>query len=107
MEKYQAERVHVQLPEVSLPHLIEYLMEVGPTMPSGLGAAPLTHTEIRAWQADMGIELTPWEAQTLRRLSRVYIGQYQRSEAPDCPAPYGYTGPGREAVARKIDEAFG
>ena len=107
MERFQAEGTPVFLPEVSLPHIIDYLLEVGPTMPSGLGPAPLTHVELRAWQADMAIELSPFEAQTLRRLSRVWITHAQRSEAADCPAPYGYTGPGRAAVAKKIDEAFG
>jgi hypothetical protein len=92
---------------VSHQYLVDYLMEVGPTMPGGFGPAPLSYSELRAWQDTMGIQLTPWEAQTLRRLSTTWIVSSRAAEAPDCPPPYAYQRPSRAAVAKKIDLAFG
>ena len=81
------------MPEQGVPHLVRYLYEIGPTMPGGMGATPLTHAEIMAWQANTGIELEAWEARFLFRLSREYMAQSQRSEKPECPPPWSDTPP--------------
>ncbi len=94
------------MPVCGAEYLVGYLWEVGPTMVGGMGEAPLSHGEIAAWQMNSGVELQPWEARFLRNLSREYLGQSQRSEKPDCPAPYGTT-ERRAIVAKRIDEIFG
>lgn len=94
------------LPEVAecFRHLIDYLFEVGPDMQTGMGATPLTHGELRAWQDNTGLGLEPWEANMLRRLSAEWIAERHRAEDPSAPAPYQVALPSREDVARKIDE---
>lgn len=87
-------------------YLIDFLWRVGPTMDSGMGRLPLSESELAAWQFNSGVRLSPWEAESLRRLSREYLGQSQQAEKHDCPAPYGIA-QRREIVARKIDEIFG
>lgn len=95
------------LPEVRLPHLIEFFFRVGPTLPGGMGPAPLSHLELRAWQENVGVELTPWEVEALWRLSREYIAEYQDAESPDRPPPWAGRQVDREMVARKVDALLG
>ncbi|MDP3650905.1 MAG: hypothetical protein Q8R67_04395 [Rhodoferax sp.] len=73
-----------------------------------MGNVPLTHSEIAAWQRNTGVDLTAWEAQTLRQLSRDYLGESQSAEAPDCPAPWSplITETTREDVSKKVQNAF-
>jgi hypothetical protein len=96
------------LPHISLPYLVELFLEVGPALAGGFGAAPLTHAELRAWQDDIGIRLTPWEARALKRMSGEYVAELSKAEATDRPAPFvpDFRHRRRE-VARKIDEVFG
>lgn len=72
-------------------YLIGYLWECGPTMASGMGAAPISHQEILAWQFLTGIELQPWEVRFLRRLSYEYLAELCKAEQRDCPAPWRTT----------------
>lgn len=69
-------------------YLLGYLWELGPTMAAGMGAGPITHEEMRAWQSNTGIALQPWEARMLRRLSIDYLAQSHKAEKADCPAPW-------------------
>lgn len=66
-------------------HLIGYLFEAGPLMK---GPSPLTHTEINAWASLMGLELRPWEARFLKRLSMDYLAELQDAAQPMQPAPW-------------------
>lgn len=70
-------------------YLIGYLYEVGPTVAAGMGAGPVTFTEIAAWQAARGFELEPWEARLLRRLSVDYLAESHRATERNCPPPWG------------------
>ena len=70
-------------------HLVDYLWTWGPTMVGGMGEGPLTQAELAACQANSGIELSAWEAQTLARLSREYMGESYRASKPDCAPPFG------------------
>lgn len=69
-------------------YLVGYLIEIGPTMAAGMGAGPITHGEIRDWQDNTGIELQPWEAHLLRRLSREYLAESHRAEKLGCVPPW-------------------
>lgn len=76
------------MPAIDAQYLIGYLWEIGPTMAAGMGAAPLSHVEIAAWQANVGIELQPWETRLLRRLSYDYLAESRAAESADSPAPW-------------------
>ena len=94
------------MPPIDARYLIDYLYEVGPTVGGPMGECPLTHAELRAWQDNVGIEVQPWEARFLRRLSIEYLTQAQAATKPQCPPPYGLLA-SRARVAKKIDEVFG
>ena len=69
-------------------HLIDLLWKWGPAMSSSMGESPLTHQEISYCQANTGIELSAWEAETLIRLSREYLGESHRATKRDCKPPF-------------------
>jgi hypothetical protein len=73
-----------EMPECKARYLVDYLFEIGPTQ----GDAPLSHTELQAWQQNIGITLQPWEARFIKSLSIEYLGQYREAAAPDCPVPW-------------------
>ncbi|WP_404711483.1 hypothetical protein [Sphingomonas sp. MMS24-J13] len=76
------------LPPTSMPHIASRLMEIGPTQPAGMGVAPLSWSEINAWCDRTGIEIAPWEARLIRRLSVEYIAFGRKAEAENCPPPW-------------------
>jgi len=76
-----------EMPPVDAEYLLGYLWEIGPTMAAGGYPGPITHEEICAWQELTGIELHPWEARFIRRLSGEYLAESHRAEKADCPAP--------------------
>lgn len=89
-------------------HVLGYLYEIGPVAHGGMGPAPIGHAEIEAWQGNTGIELTAWEARTLRRLSLDYIAASRQAEEPGCQPPWDDRPPQerREKISRAIDVAF-
>jgi hypothetical protein len=93
LKQLQAEKKddtwHPDMPPVEgSQYLLAYLYEIGPSMAGGMGEAPLTHEELAAWQRNTGIQLTPWEARTLRMLSMAYIGSVQEAADIDCKCPW-------------------
>ena len=89
IKAFEKEGIDVTMPECEAEYLIGYLFEVGPTLPNGMGDAPLTHLEISAWQQNTGVELSSWEARTLHRASLEYLSESQRATKPDAEAPWG------------------
>lgn len=79
-----------QLPPLAFgAYLIEILFEIGPIKPAGMGVAiGIDEIDVYAWQCNQGVELTSWEARTLRRLSREYAHMLSQASDPACPAPY-------------------
>ena len=75
-------------PPPAAAHLVDYLLEAGPVGYSGMGAVPLGWVDIAAWQANTGVQLTAWEARTLRHLSTEWASASSEAEAPDAPAPW-------------------
>ena len=69
-------------------HLVDYLLEVGPAMPTGQGGVPVSFGELQAWQQLTGRELLAWECETLRRLSRDYVSESLRAASPAAKAPW-------------------
>jgi hypothetical protein len=96
------------MPSIEAEYLIAHLFEIGPAMASGGYPAPITHEELLAWTELAGIELQPWEARFLRRLSCEYIAESQRAEKADCPAPSKQHefAPDLSAVARSLKESM-
>jgi hypothetical protein len=72
---------------IGFDHVIQWLSVVGPVMPVADGIAPVTYQEIESWQRQSGVELTPWEVETLRRLSCEYVTGVQtyKGEKVACP----------------------
>lgn len=99
-----------RMPEVPAPYLLEWWYEIGPTVPAGMGEAPIGWPDLAAWSETTGIELEPWEARTLRRMSREFIEMRFDARKPDCPEPYARSEAEilsqRDIVARKVDAAF-
>lgn len=65
-------------------YLLGHFWKVGPT----LGDSAVTNAELRHYQDNEGIELSPWECSTLRRLSIDYLNESHRATKPDCPPPF-------------------
>lgn len=76
-----------------------------------MGEAPLGYCDLQAWRELSGVELLPWEAALMKRLSHSYLAMTQKAEALDCPAPYAGTLDDlritRVNVDSKIRAAFG
>lgn len=76
-----------------------------------MGEAPIAYRDLQAWQELAGVELLPWEAAMMKRLSHSYLAMSQKAEALDCPAPYAGTVDDlritRANVDAKIKAAFG
>lgn len=65
-------------------YLLRHFWAAGPTA----GEHVLTHGELRHYQENEGIRLTPWECDTLRSMSGAYLSESHKARAPDCPPPY-------------------
>lgn len=97
--------VDPEFPPCEALHIIDYLMDAGP-MVSG-GALP--HSEIRAWMLNAGVQLCPWELQTIRRLSLVYADTHYQASDPAMPPPYQAeetSKDAREEVARQVKNSM-
>jgi len=68
-------------------HIIQWLSAVGPVMPDSSGISPVTYQEIESWQRQTGVELTPWEAETIRMLSCEYVAGIQRYSGQKVACP--------------------
>lgn len=89
LAKLLEDNVEPQMPDVSCPHLLHlFLYRVGPFISSHEGPLPLSEEELRAFQANRGIELAPWVVDGFRRLSDEYIAQGEVSKSHECPPPW-------------------
>lgn len=69
-------------------HLIGWLMEVGPVSSSGMGAVPVSFSELRAWQAVCAHVVSAWEFQTLHSMSVAYVGESVKADSHQAPPPW-------------------
>ncbi len=88
MEAKKAAGEEIVLPPNPAPYLVDWLLEIGPTLPTGMGSSPITYGAMLDWQAIMGVELEPWEARILRQLSGEYASEQYHARDKDRPAPY-------------------
>lgn len=94
------------LPDNPAPYLTNWLFEIGPVE----GDGPISWQAMAAWEGVSGIELDPWEARTIRRLSAEYLSEYHQAKRRDRPAPYGEEQLSGDRVAdqfRAMMTAFG
>lgn len=76
------------MPPCGALFLVGYLMDVGPALPGAMGSVPLSEVELRAWQENTGIYLSPWQSRFLKRLSSVWIEQQGLAAKEECPSPW-------------------
>lgn len=70
-------------------YLIEILFEVGPSKSIGMGGnAPIDDVDLAAWMHNQNVKLTPWEAKSIRQLSREYAAMLSEAIDPNTPAPW-------------------
>ena len=69
-------------------HVLNYLWKWGPVLGGTMGQMALTHDNLAACQSNTGIELSEWEAETLVRLSREYLGESNAASKHDRKPPY-------------------
>ncbi len=74
-------------PEVTLEHILQYCFEIGPVANTGMGPSSITNTEILSWSTLTGIDLSPWEARTIRIMSAEFCNYLERSKSTDEPNP--------------------
>ena len=84
-------------------YLIRHLYDIGPTIAAGMGSGPVTYSEMEAWQRVTGIQLLPWEASLLRRLSGEYAAESFAATKRDRPAPFGSPISTRRSTQSEID----
>jgi hypothetical protein len=111
LEKMRDKDVTPLLPRNSAPYLTDWLFEIGPTSAGSMGEGPLGYRDFAAWQTISGVELMPWEASLLRRLSIEYAVTRNKAEDQAFPAPYGGEADdvivNRPQVAKQVDAMFG
>jgi hypothetical protein len=109
LDEMVANKVTPPLPPNPMPHLTGWLMQLGIVEAAGMGAAPVSWTEIEAWQRLTGIRLTPWEASLMRSLSACFLAQKPKSELTTDPAPCSIkvSTSGRSADEAALDALFG
>lgn len=76
------------MPPNPLPHILDYLIEMGLTEAAGMGEGRLSWREIDAWCCRTSIDLQPWEARLIRTLSVEYIAEGRKAENEHCPPPW-------------------
>lgn len=67
---------------------------------NGFNVAPVTFSEIRDWSLLLQIDLSIFEATTLRRLSVVFVEQKELARNKHCAPPY--TAPVEVTVEQRV-----
>lgn len=77
-----------------------WLDELGWVLPGGMGASPLTATELHAWASLTGQRPQAWEVEALLAASRAYLAAlHEASPLPPDDQPMPRAAPGSLAKA--------
>ena len=109
-KQMEKDGIEPALPPCRAVDLVNWLMEIGPTVSSGWGQSAIGWRDLSDWQSCTGIALTPWEARTLRRLSGDYSAELSEAEDIFRPSPFAMEErieANRDAVSRKVDAILG
>jgi len=93
------------MPECDALYIVAYLIEMGVSQ----GENALTWQEIESWQRQCGVELQPWEARFVKRLSEAYLSESHTARDPDAEAPWSdapYVVPTPNMVAMRMKAAM-
>nr|WP_277923477.1 hypothetical protein [Sphingomonas sp. TREG-RG-20F-R18-01] len=98
MATMKKDKLPVVMPPAPAYHLVEYLIEMGMSEAAGMGMVPLSWREINAWCDRTRVDLAPWEARLIRRLSTEYLAESRRAESENAPPPWR-----AEVTQRELD----
>lgn len=65
-------------------YLVEILFRIGPVIAEG----PVKEADIEGWEKRRGVQLTPWQADTIIDMSRAYLGEMHTARQMSAPAPW-------------------
>lgn len=95
-----SEEPDLDMPELKgYDYLIDWLYDLGFSMQSPMGEMPLPISEIYSWGEK--IDITHFEAKTLRDLSLCYLNMKNQAVKTNCPKPWISE---RERSAKLIDK---
>jgi hypothetical protein len=108
LERMQRDGIQPPMPPLSLPWMVDLLMEIGPTEQGAMAACAIGWRTLDAWCNRTGVDLTPGDCRLLRRLSGEYLMEGDRAREPDCPSPWATrrVEQNREAVSAKLASVF-
>jgi hypothetical protein len=79
----------LEMPNVDgADYLISLLNEAGLFESNGMGAVPLSWTELHSWLRCTELSLSNWEILSLKQMSEAYVGELNQADKKDRPAPY-------------------
>lgn len=99
-------------PEFELPYvdggeyLISMLSEIGEANVRSGHLSQLDWQDIESWINVTGLDISIWEAETMRHLSGVYVNQYYASNDENCVAPVLPQPVNREIVEKQMKSFF-
>jgi hypothetical protein len=102
IEQLKRNRIPAQMPPNPAPHITDRLIEMGVSEAAGMGVVPLSWLTISQWCSLTNVDLQPWEARLIRRLSSTYLAESRLAENEHCPPPWRGVVTQRE---REIEEA--
>jgi hypothetical protein len=88
MDRMKRDNIDPQMPPISAPHIVNWLVEIGLSEAAGMGAGPIGWQTINAWCNRTGIDLQPWESRLIRSLSVAYVAEGRTAESENCPPPW-------------------
>lgn len=89
----------IHLPDIpsALGYLLGFFFSSGQCMQYGMGIAPLTWQEIKAYNEANDLEMCNWEMALIKKMSEAYCNEYAHSSDPKRPCAY-------EAVIEQNEE---
>lgn len=106
MEILDDDELAERFPEVgSFGYIIETLTKIGVALNDGNGVHGLTWVEINAFLCTTRMQLTAWEAETIKRLSALYASSVLKYDNIDAQAPYR-TEKEQTRIAKTMKEAL-
>lgn len=99
----EGKEVKFNLPNADgIEYLISMLSEIGVANMRGGHLSQLDWQDIESWINVTGLDISIWEAETMRHLSGVYVNQYYASNDENCVAPVLPQPVNRDIVATQM-----
>jgi len=87
-KRLAASGIPIALPLNPWPAMVRHLLDIGPIISTGQGAVEVSWRDLAEWQRGAGLQLSPWRARLLRRLSREYLDELHLARSPERAAPW-------------------